>query len=175
MRTQMMLRVPVAVSPPAAGTELTLDAALMRVVVGTPSLPYDVNANRWTATSTGGDWLFALSPPKQLGKLKPLRITIAADVSAPRHELTLQRGQHQETGVAMNQAGPVVAHWKQPVGSRPASFDCEPADYDADGRVWLRLRVEASTQGATDSVSTPWQIHRFSVTYRAAVLAPGSD
>jgi hypothetical protein len=92
---------------------------------------------------------------------------------APQQTVTLLRGQCRDGDVTENADGAVVASWNHPISAQVAEFDCEPGDFDADGCVWLLLKVDAGG-GDSSQIMSPWHLDRLELGYRARVVAaPG--
>src|SRR5205807_1801130 len=109
--------------------------------------PYDIGRRQWAASTQPGQWLVGFSPPPQVGQLKPLRVTLWADVTAPQQTIRFFRGQCQggtprpsalrlrlEEKSPSATAGERVASWTLPIGQQNVSFSPRPEDYDQHGR-----------------------------------------
>src|SRR5262249_3588655 len=88
MRHETLLRVPVQIQGPASGEKVKIDGAFCRIVLAPGVVPpYDINRREWASSPLPGQWLIGFAPPPQLGRLKPLRVTLLADVTAPQQTI----------------------------------------------------------------------------------------
>jgi hypothetical protein len=106
-------------------------------------------------------------PPPQVGQLKPLRVTLSADVTAPQQTIRFFRGQCQGGTPRKNSAGERVASWTLPIGQQSVSFSPRPEDYDQHGRVWLLMGVTSTVPTGSSGVVSPWQFRRLEMSYEA--------
>jgi hypothetical protein len=166
----------VAPRRPAPGVRVTIGGAFASLVKGPGTAPpYDFRKREWASSRLGGQWLLGFTPPPQVGRLKPLRVTVRADVSAPQQTITIRRGQAAGAQPHEYPSGEAVATWRLPIGPAEASFDCREGDYDGTGRVWLLLEVQNSTPAGSSGVVSPWKFHQLQLTYVAETLADAAE
>jgi hypothetical protein len=174
MRSLALLRAPLALRASEVGTHVAIDGAFVRLVPGPiMGLPYDESRHAWLATSTTGQWLIGFVPPKQIGRLRPTRVTLACDPAAPRHVVSLVGDQLSGQKLRPNANGRTIAQWPQPVARQEVAFAPTPKDLDGYGHVWLMLRVQLA-DSAEGSPSPPpqWIFRDLRMTYDAEVVAP---
>lgn len=164
----VMVRAPLTIEAPHVGAKISLPAALVRVY--TDKLPYDAQKGESVPSQEQGQWLVGFSVPAQLGRVRPTHVTFEARLAFPGHTLLIRRGQCEDGKVKSNDAGELVAEWGREVGTKQVSFDCTPADFDRDGRVWLLLDIRPA--GATTGSAVPWQIKDLGMNFQAEVVAP---
>src|SRR5262249_8448413 len=134
--------------------------------------PYDINRREWASSPLPGQWLIGFAPPPQLGRLKPLRVTLLADVTAPQQTIRFLRGQCPDGQPRSNSAGEQVASWTLPIGERTISLVPQSGDYDPQGRVWVLMEVTNSVPTGSGGLVSPWQFHRLEMSYEAEVVGP---
>ena len=105
----------------------------------------------------------------EIGKLRPIRADLSADLAAPGHIIVVRRGQCPGGVVRDRADGPIVAEWKQAVGNRTATADLDADDFDASGCVWLRVSVEEAASGGSGGVLPQWKFNRLSVGLTAQI------
>jgi hypothetical protein len=108
--------------------------------------------------------------PAELGQVRPTRVTLEARLVFPGHTLLVHKGQCADGKPKSNDAGELVAEWGHEVGTRQITFDCAPADFDREGRVWLLLDIRQA--GATSGTAVPWQIKDLGMKFEAEIVAP---
>lgn len=173
LRTQALLQCPIIVQPAVVGSQVRIDEPFTCISLkAAPSLPYDRNTNQWVASSQPGEWLIGFSAPGEVGALRPKRVTLSADVSAPQHSITLIRGQCSGGNPAAERGGPVVARWRQPLTLQTAEFQCAPEDYDADGTIWILLQAENTMADPPDGGAAAWRFRRLELGMDAEVVSP---
>jgi len=155
----VMVRTPLRfnLSPPKS--VLSIPAALVRVDTG--RLPYDRAKGESVPTPQPGEWTLAFHPPRDLGRVRPTRVTLSARVTLPVHSMELRKGSARN--------GPVLAEWSRDVAAKEISFDCAPGDYDEDGAI--RITLQVNSQDAAGTV--PWQVSDLGMSFDAAeVIGP---
>lgn len=174
MRTEALVRAPLELQRPAVGTHVAIDGAFVQLVPGpTMGLPYDESRRQWVATAAPGRWVVGFSPPKQVGRLRPKRVTLSCDLAAPQQTVRILGDQIVNANVTPNAAGRVLADWSRPIDRQQIAFEPQPQDVDPNGLVWLMLSVESAT---APSGAPQWQIRNLEVAYEAEVVGPlGSD
>src|SRR5581483_2411823 len=172
LRGQALVRVPVTVERPSPGSQLFVDGAYCPLIQSTQrGLPYDPARREWVPGTESGQWLVGFAPPPGVGRLRPRRVTLKADVSAPTQTVSFLKTQCANGIPEANPAGGVAASWNQPIAAQSATFDCTPADFDQNGCVWLLLGVQ-STSGSP----SPWFFRHLELSYTAtAVSSSGAN
>jgi HEAT repeat protein len=171
MATQALLRAPVIVAASDVGSTVAIDGAFCRMIQGPGAgLPYDAARRQWIARNQPGEWIIGFAPPKEIGALRPTRVTLNADLSAPTQTITLLHGLCDRGKPTANRAGVVLAQWNQPIGAQSASFACGDDDFDANGCVWIRLRVESKS-----TTPSSWFFRELEMNYVANVVDTRRD
>jgi hypothetical protein len=168
-KSMVMVRTPLRIEAPKAGTIVSIPAGLTNVVTG--KLAYDSAAGELLPSQEEGEWLIGFAAPSAIGRVKPTSIALEMRVSLPGHTMTVRKAQCRDGKAILNYGGDAIAEWKREVGLRRVSFDCAASDYDADGRVWLMLQVAGAAQGGGAS-ATPWQIKDVAAAMKAEAVAP---
>jgi hypothetical protein len=149
VRAQVLLRAPVQVRSSAPGAMISIPSDFVTLTGGADAgVFYDPERREWLRSLQTGAWSLGFRTPAGLGKFKPLRASIAADLSAPGHTIVLRRGQCRGGTFNDNPDGPVAAQWQSVVGARTVSVDLDADDVDATGCLWLRLAVDVTDFGA---------------------------
>ena len=130
---------------------------------------YDDVKREWTQSIQTGTWNIGFAAPREIGRLKPVRVVVSADLVAPGHTITLRRGQCAGGVNIENPDGAIVAEWKQVVGVRMVEVALDPDDVDAMGRLWLRMSVEESSSDSSAGVLVQWKFNALSVGIAATV------
>jgi len=174
-KAMVLVRTPLRIEPPAAGTKLSLPAALATVDTG--HLPYDIQKGESVPTQEQGTWLVGFSVPPQLGQVRPTRVTLEAQLTFPTHALVIRRGQCAKGSPKMDPNGAVLAEWGHEVASKRVSMDCSSGDFDRAGRVWLLLDIHpvgasGGTDAGTDAAAGSWQIKDLTMAINAEAIAP---
>ncbi len=159
MRSEGMVRLPVRIEPSPAGSTVKIDAAYTRLMTGgTGVAQYDPLSGRWLATNLDTSFQVGFAAPAEIGRLEPVRVNLDFDINAPQQTLTIRRGQVRNGKLVRdgNPNGEVVGEWTHPVERHQVSFAVEPSDYDAQGRLWLRVEVH-SPQSAGGNIVSQWQ------------------
>jgi hypothetical protein len=172
-KAMVMVRGVVRIEPPAPGTKLVIPASM--VSVQPVKLPYERRMGETVPSQEQGSWLIGFSPPAQLGQVRPTRATLSVRVNLPAHTLSFHKGACREGKPVMSLGGgAAIANWSGEVGARVVSFECSPEDYDAAGRVWLLMQVEAKapSTGGSSGASGSWQIKDLSMSMNADAVAP---
>jgi HEAT repeat protein len=166
MTSLCMVRTPVVVMPSEPGTAVKIDGAFCRILAGPGAAPpYDQIRHQWVTSSQGGDWIIGFVPPAGIGLLRPEHVTLTADLSAPTQTITIFRGLCGSIGPKASAPGEELARWHQPINSESADFDCTTGDFDAAGRVWIKVHVESSLPS-----SSPWFFRKLELAYLAKVV-----
>src|SRR5262249_15136809 len=116
----------------------------------------------WVRNGRTGAWLIGFRAPSQIGSLRPEHATLHAEIAAPQHVITLLRAQCQDGKAVENPAGQRLVEWKRPVSEYTLQFDCRENDFDANGCVWLLLKVDSSS----DAGAAAWHIAKLEVGIR---------
>jgi hypothetical protein len=167
-KAMVMVRSPLRIEPSAVGSTVSIPPALVSFDPG--RLPYDARLARSEPSQQDGEWLIGFAAPPQVGLTKPARRTLQVRVTLPAFNMRVRRGQCAGAKPAVAPAGPVVAEWGGEVGQRQVTIDCQPGDYDAQGRVWLLLEVQS--REATKSAGVSWQVRDVSAAIEAEVVGP---
>jgi HEAT repeat protein len=166
MKSLSMVCTPVVISPSEPGTTVRIDGAFCRIIPGPGAAPpYDQVRRQWVSSNQAGDWIIGFAPPTQIGVVRPDHVILNADMSAPTQTITIVRGFCDGAGAKASAPGQEVARWKQPIGSESVGFDCTPSDFDAQGRVWIRVHVESSLP-----TPSPWFFRKMELSYVAEVI-----
>jgi hypothetical protein len=165
-RTNAMVRSRVRLEPSPVGSTVNINGAFSRILNGFgATIPYDSNSNQWIEQFTAPqEFQVGFAVPSGIGKLRPTRVTLLANLNAAQHTVTVRRGQCPGGKLRMNSAGPEVATWTRPISAQRVTFDVAPGDYDANGWVWLSFLVDAGETG-----SARWQINDMAMEYEAQV------
>jgi hypothetical protein len=171
MNSLVLVSAPVVVAPSKAGTTVKIDGSFCRIISGPGALPpYDAAHRQWIPGNQSGEWIIGFAPPVGIGVLRPLHVTLNVDVSAPTQTITVLRG-ICSTGKPTSAApGSIAAKWNQPINAQTVGFDCASDDFDAAGRVWLRLGVQS-----TSTMSSPWFFRTLELSYMANVVKSSAD
>ena len=177
VRGQTLVRSAVRVEPSPVGSAVRVDPPFARLVTsgaqGGVSF-YDPATGRWIDATQPGSWLVGFAPPPGIGAVRPTRVEVSADLDAALYAVSLRRGQVRGGSPEKNPAGPVVYEASGPSGRSAASADLEPGDYDAQGRVWLLLTVDAL--GPPGDLPPRWRVRSLGARIDGEVIAPpGGD
>ena len=167
-KSMVMVRTPLQIESLQVGAKISVPAALVKLDSG--KLPYDRATGESVPSQEQGQWMVGFSPPTELGQVRPTRVTFEARLAFPGHTLLVRSGQCADGKPKSNDAGALVAEWGREVGNKQVSFDCTPADFDREGRVWLLLDIRQA--GATSGSTVPWQIKDLGMKFEAEVVAP---
>jgi hypothetical protein len=170
MRSFALVRAPLTLGASEVGSHVAIDGAFVRLVPGPiMGLPYDESRHAWLATSTTGQWLIGFAPPKQIGRLRPTRVTLTCDPAAPRHVVSLVGDQLSGETLTPNANGRTLAEWSQPVARQEVTFEPTPQDLDGYGHIWLMLRVRLADSAEG---SPQWTFRDLRMAYDAKVIGP---
>jgi hypothetical protein len=180
MQSQVLVRTLVRLERSASGSEVRIDGVFSQIATSHGSgLPYDFVHRQWLVSSGNGAWLIGFVPPPEAGKLQPIDVTLRADLAAPRQVVTILRGQCASHQAKEDANGAVVATWQHPIEAHTVSFECQPADYDSDGRVWLLFKVDDGAgddaSGAARGSANAWRVRRLELSVHARVLEGSSS
>ena len=169
MRTAALFRTPLGLRPSDVGTRVAIDGAFVRLVPGAPrGLPYDEARQQWIATAAPGQWVIGFAPPKEIGRLRPKRVTLTCDPAMPQQVVRIRGDQAMNATGRPNLAGRVIAEWSKPIERQQITFEPQPQDVDANGHVWLMLSVDSAA-----AAGAQWLIRSLEVAYdEADVTAP---
>jgi hypothetical protein len=156
------------IEAPEVGGKISVPAALVNVDSG--KLPYDRAKGESVPSQEQGQWTVGFSVPAELGQVRPTRVTFEARLAFPGHTLLVRKGQCADGKQISNDAGQLVAEWGREVGSKQISFDCTPADFDREGRVWVLLDIRQA--GAATGTAVSWQIKDLGMKFEAETIAP---
>jgi hypothetical protein len=162
---QNVVRMRVEVQPSPAGAPVRIDGCFNRLgVEQVRNMPfYHAGENQFLRTAMQGAWVFCIEPPQEIGAVKLTRARVRIDLAAPQHKITLRRGQCQEGKGKANPNGAAIGQWDGQVGLQTAEFDCAPEDFDAQGRLWLRLEAQQNGQAGSFGVEPHWRIQQLLV------------
>ena len=167
-KSETVLRLPVLIQPSASGSTVRIDGAFNTLINGPAPLSiYDFGQRQWLSTNQPGDWTVGFQPPAQIGRVRPGRVTVSMDASAPLHVVSLKRGQVRAGKVVDNPAGEELGRWVKPVTPQTLSFKVGDEDVDEQGRVWLRLGIEPAGDGMSVS---QWRMLDLRVSFDEAVV-----
>lgn len=167
-KSEVVLRLPVDIQPSPAGSTVRIDGAFNTLINGPAPLSiYDFGRRQWLSTNQPGDWTVGFQPPAQIGRVRPGRVTVSMDASAPLHVVSLKRGQVRAGKVVDNPAGEELGRWVKPVTPQTLSFEVGDQDVDEQGRVWLKLGVEPAGDGMSVS---QWRMLDLRVSFDEAVV-----
>jgi hypothetical protein len=154
---------PMILAPAAPGAAVKIDGGMTTLVPGPIPMPvYDAIKGVWLPTNLPGEWLIGVRAPREIGKLVPTRGTLHLNLLLPVQTLTISRATANGGKVAANSAGETLDIYSRTFGSQAAkSFAITPADVDAAGVVWLRLKIE--TPQTIDAAAPFWSVTDFSV------------
>jgi HEAT repeat protein len=165
--SQNVLCVPVVVMPSESGSVVSVDGSYCRIVPGPgPGAPYDSVRGQWIPGNLSGEWIIGFAPPAEIGTLRPTRVMLNADISAPTQTITLMRGLCAGGKVAGDIPGTALCQWNQPISAQTATFECDSNDFDSGGCVWIRLRVESNSANPSS-----WFFRNLEMNYVANVIA----
>lgn len=169
MRSAVLVRAPLELRPSDVGTRVRINGGFVRIAPSatTMGMPYDERRRQWISTGTTGRWLVGFLPPKQVGRLRPWRVALACDPSAPQHIITVRGEQVAGATPAVNRAGRVIAEWPQPIGRHQVAFEPSPQDLDVNGHVWLLLSVQTADDD-DDTAPPQWSLRTISLSYDEA-------
>lgn len=174
MRTQALLRAPLLVNPSPVGSHVAIDGAFVRLQPGPiAGIPFDAARQRWIATGQPGQWVVGFVPPPQIGRLRPTRVELRCDASAPDQAVSLLAEQFRADTLVPNPAGRVVARWERLIEPQIIAFAPGDGDVDQNGYVWLMLRVEKISETAQGLAQ--WTLRGLELSYEAEVIGPASE
>jgi hypothetical protein len=149
-KTLALVCAPVEVEPSAIGSTVLIESGFCRLIPGPgPEAPYNVRSRQWIAGNRSGSWIIGFQPPAEIGRLRPVRFVLTADVSAPGQTITLSRGICRAGKLDAAAQGDSFAEWRQPISVQSVQLECRDGDFDFDGTIWLRLSVAASSSSST--------------------------
>lgn len=170
IRAQVMVRVPIQIKPSPISDSIHIPSDFIKVVGGAgQGVFYDEVAGEWVQSMQAGSWLIGFRAPPEIGRIRPTRATLRADLLAPGHKISFRRGQTVEGQATENAGGEVVADWNRAVGTRSARFELEASDVDSSGRVWLLLEVEEAGSAGDAGVLAQWKFNRLELELDASV------
>jgi hypothetical protein len=166
MRSATLARVPLEIRPTDAGTHVRIDGGFVRLSPSetTMGMPYDEQRRQWIANAQTGRWLVGFVPPKQIGTLRPLRVTLACDGAAPQHTIALLGDQVADGTPTENLAGRRIAEWSRLIDRQTLTFDPTGRDIDRNGHVWLQLNVSPASDDVA-AAAPQWSLRALEMTY----------
>jgi hypothetical protein len=175
MHGQIMVRAAVRLEPSPIGSTVRVDGPFnqLKRMEGAATFPLDANR---TASATGyGQWIIAIAPPREVGKIKPAHATMSVDLDAPQQVVTIQAAQfvspQQLRTFAPNTAAPVLATWSQAIGQHQVSFDVGPEDLSPQGELVLLVSVQSPAGAAPASLPPAWAMRNVQVALQGQVVA----
>ncbi|HEV2294449.1 MAG TPA: hypothetical protein VGR35_11380 [Tepidisphaeraceae bacterium] len=180
IRSAILVRVPVQLRPSPVGSRVRIDGGYVRLAPAeaTMGIPYDAQRHQWIPTGTTGQWLVGFMPPAEVGRLRPARVTVTCDASAPQHTISLHGDQFSVAAggdaraQAVNFMGRRIVDWTGPIGRQQITFDPTAHDTDGNGRVWLLLRVQP-TSADVATVPPQWRLRTLEMSYDNAEIVEG--
>jgi hypothetical protein len=173
---QVLVRQQVAIEPTRKGQKILIEPSLSRIELREfRGVSYKPARDEWEPSIMTGRWLLPVRAPVQAGTLRPQRVRISLDLDAASYVISLRRGQMKGGKAVENMNGPLVAEWNAPLGPQETvQFECEPADFDAEGRIWLLLDVKLRSRQA-GGLPPFWRIGRLGVGIEGEVIAPPAE
>ena len=123
---------------------------------------FDPTTREWVPSVLEGNWQLGIQMPAGVGRCKPLRVFISADLDAPKHSVVFRREQCKQGELHDNPDGAICATWSHVTGNRKASIDLNTDDVDQNNCLWLRLAVERSAADAVE-IQPQWKFNSLSV------------
>jgi len=160
------IRIPVTVPAGKAGESIRIDASFNRLSFPDGGGLGLGTATGWVRTAQTGDWLIRIDPPAGLGPLDLQSVDLTLDLFAPSHAMEVRRGLCAGGTLQSSLPGKLLTTWNASDGLQSLHFRCTAADFDALGRLYLRLTVRAA-DGAPPA--TFWQVRDVQVELNAVV------
>lgn len=170
-KQQNLLRMPVEIVPSPAGSAVRADGCFTRIVTErAQDLPfYNQAAGQFLRTVNQGAWVFGIEAPREIGVLQLQRARVRIDLASPQYKIILKRGQSRGGKRTPNPAGAVLGEWDGAVGLQTVEFEPAAGDFDAQGRLWLRLEATQSGQAGSLGVDPHWRIMQLLVDLEGTV------
>jgi HEAT repeat protein len=156
-KSHVAVRIPVSVARPASGKPFQIGEQLCVVVFPESGDLRSPGGRGWISTAQTGTWLIRIDFAGGLGAVRPRSVKLRSDLLAPLHQVEWRKGFCPERRLNPEATGESIVTWTHVDESRELQFDCTPADFDDQGRIYLKLSVNCDQVPAS-----AWQMRDIS-------------